>query len=48
MKIKRFFILKRINSYKFAEEAEMQELRLQLDGTHEGDCKKPGETVTTG
>ena len=28
------------------EETEMQELRLQLDGTHEGDCKKPGETVT--
>ena len=26
----------------------MQELRLQLDGTHEGDCKKPGETLTTG
>ena len=30
------------------EETEMQELRLQLDGTHEGDCKKPGETLTTG
>ena len=30
------------------EESEMQELRLQLDGTHEVDCKKPGETLTTG
>ena len=30
------------------EETEMQELRLQVDGTHKGDCKKPGETLTTG
>ena len=30
------------------EEPEMQELRLQLDDTHEGDCKKPGEILTTG
>ena len=30
------------------EEPEIQESRLQLDGTHEGDCKKPGETLTTG
>ena len=22
----------------------MHELKLQLDGTHEGDCKKPGES----
>ena len=29
------------------EELEMQELRLQIDGTHKGDCKKPGETLTT-
>ena len=26
----------------------MQELRLQLDGKHEGDCKKPGETSKPG
>ena len=26
----------------------MQELRVQLDGTHEGDCKKPEETLTAG
>ena len=25
----------------------MQELRLQLDGTHKHDCKKPGEILTT-
>ena len=30
------------------EETEMQELILQLDGTHEDDCKKSGETLTTG
>ena len=26
----------------------MQEIKLQLDGTHEGDCKKLGEALTAG
>ena len=30
------------------EEPEMQELKLQIDGKHEGDCKKPGETSKGG
>ena len=30
------------------EEPEMQELQLNIDGTHEGDCKKPKETFTEG
>ena len=29
-------------------EPKMQELRLQIDGKHEGDCKKPGETSKPG
>ena len=28
------------------EEPEMQELQLNIDGAHEGDCKKPAETFT--
>ena len=30
------------------EEPEIQELRLNLDGAHEGDCNKPGEKFTAG
>ena len=30
------------------EEPEMQELRLQIDGKHEGDCEKPGKTSKVG
>ena len=30
------------------EEPEMQELRLQIEGKHEGECKKPGETSKAG
>ena len=49
MEIKRLFILKRINPHNFLEgKPEMQELKLQLDGTHERDCKKPGEALITG
>ena len=28
------------------EKQEIQELQLNLDGAHEGDCNKPGETFT--
>ena len=27
---------------------KIQELQLNLDGAHEGDCRKPGETFTAG
>ena len=30
------------------EKPEIQELQLNLDGAHEGDCNKPGETFTAG
>ena len=30
------------------EEPEMQELRFQIDGKHEGNCKKPGEVSKAG
>ena len=32
--------------YLLQEEPEMQELQLNIDSTHEGDCKKPEETFT--
>ena len=49
MKMKRFFILKRTNSYKFAtRKLGIEELKLHLDGVHKGSYKKPGGTVTAG
>ena len=30
------------------EKPEIQELQFNLDGAHEGDCNKPGETSTEG
>ena len=37
-----------ININMLQEEPEMQELRLQIDDKHEGDCKKPGKTSKPG
>ena len=34
--------------YLLQEEPEIQELQLNLDGAHEGDCNKPGEKFTAG
>ena len=49
MKIKRFlYSSKLIYMYLLQEEPEMQELQLNIDGAHEGDCKKAEETFTEG
>ena len=37
-----------ININLLQEEPDMQELRLQIDGKHEADYKKPGETSKAG
>ena len=49
MKFKRFLILKQMSSHNLLqEEPELQELSLLIDGKHEGDLKKPRETLTAG
>ena len=49
MKIKKsLYTSESINLNLLQKEPEMQELRLQIDGKHENDCKKPGETSKVG
>ena len=37
-----------INMSLLQDDFEIQELRLQIDGKHEGDCKKSGKTSKAG
>ena len=37
-----------ININLLQAEPEMQELRFQIDSKHEGECKKPAETLKAG
>ena len=49
MKIKNsLYSSESININLLQEESEMQELKLQIGGKHEGYCKKPGETSKAG
>ena len=42
-------MLKRMNSHELVTRGtQIAGWRLQIDGKHEGDCKKPGETLTAG